>query len=277
MSSTTVPNTTAVDLEAASLTQHLLDSYSAGLDAGSITPNVYDTAWLALVKKQNAKGEQQWLFSECFQYILETQLADGGWQSCSQVDGILNTAASLLALRRHASETLQIAGMQAEDVHARVERATAALQVLLNAWEVAQTVEENTHVGYDLIVPTLLRLLNDEGIAFEFQGRAALTEMHKEKTSAFNLENLYGKTETTAIHYLEAFLGQIDYSKVAHHKVHGAFMGSPSSTAAYLIGLPDAAWDDEAEGYLVKVLTRTGGKSVPSAFPSINFEALWVW
>ncbi|KAI6445468.1 hypothetical protein MCOR22_004255 [Pyricularia oryzae] len=276
MSSTTVPNTTAVDLEAASLTQHLLDSYSAGLDAGSITPSVYDTAWLALVKKQNAKGEQQWLFSECFQYILETQLADGGWQSCSQVDGILNTAASLLALRRHASEPLQIAGMQAEDVHARVERATVALQVLLSAWEVAQTVEENTHVGYDLIVPTLLRLLNDEGIAFEFQGRAALTEMHKAKTSAFNPENLYGKTETTAIHYLEAFLGQIDYSKVAHHKVHGAFMDSPSSTAAYLIGLPDAAWDDEAEGYLVNVLTRAGGKSVPSAYPSINFEALWV-
>ncbi|KAL5941080.1 hypothetical protein ACKVV1_005809 [Pyricularia oryzae] len=276
MSSTTVPNTTAVDLEAASLTQHLLDSYSAGLDAGSITPSIYDTAWLALVKKQNAKGEQQWLFSECFQYILETQLADGGWQSCSQVDGILNTAASLLALRRHASEPLQIAGMQAEDVHARVERATVALQVLLSAWEVAQTVEENTHVGYDLIVPTLLRLLNDEGIAFEFQGRAALTEMHKAKTSAFNPENLYGKTETTAIHYLEAFLGQIDYSKVAHHKVHGAFMDSPSSTAAYLIGLPDAAWDDEAEGYLVNVLTRAGGKSVPSAYPSINFEALWV-
>ncbi|KAI6271754.1 hypothetical protein MCOR28_008312 [Pyricularia oryzae] len=276
MSSTTVPNTTDVDLEAASLTQHLLDSYSAGLDAGSITPSLYDTAWLALVKKQNAKGEQQWLFSECFQYILDTQLADGGWQSCSQVDGILNTAASLLALRRHASEPLQIAGMQAEDVHARVERATAALQVLLSAWEVAQTVEENTHVGYDLIVPTLLRLLNDEGIAFEFQGRAALTEMHKAKTSAFNLENLYGKTETTAIHYLEAFLGQIDYSKAAHHKVHGAFMGSPSSTAAYLIGLQDAAWDDEAEGYLVKVLTRSGGKSVPSAFPSINFVALWV-
>ncbi|KAI6361816.1 hypothetical protein MCOR25_006382 [Pyricularia grisea] len=276
MSSTTVLHKTDVDQEAASLTRHLLNSQSPGLDAGFNTPSVYDTAWLALVKKRNANGEHQWLFSDCFQYILDTQLADGGWQSYSQVDGILNTAASLLALRRHASEPLQIAIVQAGDVHARVERATAALQVMLNAWEVAETAEENTHVGYEVIVPTLLRLLKDEGISFEFQGEAALTEIYRARLLACNPEDLYGQTKITAIHYLEAFLGQIDYSKIAHHKVNGAFMWSPSSTAAYLIGLSDAAWDDEAEGYLVKVLTRTGGRSVPNAFPSINFELLWV-
>ncbi|TLS21074.1 uncharacterized protein PpBr36_10644 [Pyricularia pennisetigena] len=271
-----MPHTTDVDLEAASLCRHLLDSYSPDHGAGFITPSVYDTAWLGLVKKGNANGQQQWLFPECFQYLLDTQLADGGWQAYSRVDGILNTAVSLLALRRHASEPLQIASPPAADVNGRVERATAALQAMLNAWEVAETVEETTHFAYETIVPTLLRLLEDEGIPFEFQGKAALLEMRGAKMAAFNPENLYGKTKIPAIHHLEAFLGQIDYSKVAHHKVGGGFMGSPSSTAAYLVGLPNAAWDDEAEGYLFKVLAKAGGKCVPSASPSIDFESLWI-
>ncbi|TLD24142.1 hypothetical protein PspLS_06363 [Pyricularia sp. CBS 133598] len=273
MGSITLPHTKDVDLEAASLTNYLLGNYSPDHGAGFITPTIYDTAWLALVKKRDASGQQKWLFPECFQYILDAQLADGGWQAYARVDGVLNTTASLLVLARHSSEPLQIESVQAADVHDRIERAKAALQVLLNAW---WDVEETTHIGYQVIVPTLLRLLKEEGLSFEFQGEVtALVETHEAKLSAFHPEDLYGKTQTTALSHLEAFLGQIEYSKVAHHKVNGAFMDSPSSTAAYLIGLHDGAWDDQAEEYLVKVLTRTGVKSVPSAFPSTNFEFSW--
>ncbi|KAK1566049.1 ent-kaurene synthase [Colletotrichum navitas] len=270
MSSITLSHTTDVNLQAARLTRHLLDNDGPDDDAELMASTVYDTAWLALVKKRDTGGQQQWLFPECFQYILETQQTDGGWEARrSQVDDILNTAASLLVLWRHASEPLQLTSGQAAEVKDRVERATAALQHMLDDWDVSAA----THVGCEIIVPTLLRLLKEEGASFEFPSRDALMDMHTAKMSAFNPECLYGKTQVAALHHLEAFMGQIDYSRVAHHKVDGGFMRSPSSTAAYLIGLPDPAWDDEAENYLATVLTKTGGKGAPGAFPSTNLES----
>ncbi|KAK2038154.1 ent-kaurene synthase [Colletotrichum somersetense] len=262
-----------IDQQAACLTRQLLDDSGPDQGAGSMTPSIYDTAWLALVKKRNADGEQQWLFPECFQYIVDTQLADGGWEAHrSHVDGILNTAASLLALRRHASEPLQVASVPAAEVQDRVDRASAALQSKLYAWDVTKS----THFNCEIILPTLLDLLKKEGVSFEFQGEATLMEAHEAKMSAFGPECLYGKERVAALHFLEAFMGRINYGKVAHHKVDGGFMRSPSSTAAYLIGSTDPAWDDEAEGYLANVLMRTGGKSVPCAFPSADLESATV-
>jgi hypothetical protein len=50
-------------------------------------------------------------------------------------------------------------------------------------------------------------------------------------------------------------------------------MGSPSSTAAYLMHA--SVWDDEAEAYLRKVLKYSAGRgngSVPCAWPTSVFE-----
>ncbi|KAK2037684.1 ent-kaurene synthase [Colletotrichum somersetense] len=259
---------TDIDSQAACLTRYLLDNNAPDDMAEFITPSVYDTAWLALIKKRDASGQLYWLFPECFQYIVDTQQTDGGWEAQrSHLDGILTTAASLLAFRCHASEPLQTAAsVRAAELNDRVERATIALQHMLSSWDVAGA----THVGWEMIVPTLLQLLKDEGASFEFPGETALMEMHANKMSAFKPDCLYGKTQPAALHYLEAFMGQINYSRVAHHKVDGGFMRSPSSTAAYLIGLPDPAWDDEAENYLATVLAKTGGRSVPGVFPTIN-------
>ncbi|KAI6355127.1 hypothetical protein MCOR25_008332 [Pyricularia grisea] len=273
MAPITLPNTTDIDQQAADLTRHLLDNYDPESGAGFMSATVYDTAWLALIQKPSASGQRQWLFPKCFQYILDTQLADGGWEAYrSEVDGILNTTASLLALSRHASEPLQIEFVSIAEVEHRIERATAALLQRLSVWDVAET----THVGFEIIVPTMLRLLKEQGISFEFHGESFLMDMYAAKMSRFRPEYLYGKTQHTALHSLEAFMGQIDYTKVAHHKVGGAIMASPSSTAAYLIGLPGSAWDDEAENYLAAVLKTRDGTSVPSAFPSTNFEFSWV-
>lgn len=69
----------------------------------------------------------------------------------------------------------------------------------------------------------------------------------------------------------------IDFDKVAHHKVHGSMMASPSSTAAYLLNVSN--WDDEAEAYLRQVIKSGAGRGsggVPSAYPSMHFEYSWV-
>lgn len=50
-------------------------------------------------------------------------------------------------------------------------------------------------------------------------------------------------------------------------------MGSPASTAAYLIH--SSRWDDEAEEYL-RSLTIAGNGKVASAFPVSVLEIFWV-
>lgn len=67
-----------------------------------MSPSIYDTAWVSIISRITAHGTH-WVFPECFQYVLDTQQEDGSWQSySSQVDGILNTAASLVALMKHS-------------------------------------------------------------------------------------------------------------------------------------------------------------------------------
>ena len=97
------------------------------------------------------------------------------------------------------------------------------------------------------------------------------------KMSKFKPEYLYSKQKLTAIHSLEAFIGQIDFNQVRHHKEFGAFMATHSSTAAYL--MHSSPWDDEAETYLHTVLELGAGQNsggVPSAFLSTYFEVTWV-
>lgn len=73
---------------------------SSNRTRGSFSPSVYDTAWLAMIQKPAYSGV--WLFPECFDYVLEQQLPCGAWDSyATPTDGILNTAASLLALKKH--------------------------------------------------------------------------------------------------------------------------------------------------------------------------------
>lgn len=105
-----------------------------------------------------------------------------------------------------------------------------------------------------------------------------LLKIKNKKMANFQTEMLYSKKNITTalVHSLEAFAGKIDFDKVAHRKVHGSMMGSPASTAAYLIY--SSSWDDEAEGYLRNMITAGPGKgngSVPSAFPSSLFEISW--
>ncbi|PGG95909.1 hypothetical protein AJ79_09819 [Helicocarpus griseus UAMH5409] len=242
-------------------------------DVGFMTCAVYDTAWVSMVSKETEHGTI-WLFPESFTYIINSQRPDGSWPSyAANVDGILNTSASLLALRAHQTNNYQIREYSAEELGRRISSGTASLRAQLQAWD----VEKADHVGFEILVPTLLTLLEEQGICFEFPGRKALMALNQAKLSRFNPEYLYSTLKTTALHSLEAFVGKLDYDKVRHHKTFGAYMASPSSTAACLIY--STSWDDESEEYLRWALTAgagRGGGGVPSAFPSTYFEVTWV-
>jgi hypothetical protein len=259
--------------DAKSLVAQLVAGYDNKFGVGTMSCAVYDTAWVAMVEK-TIDGKRQWLFPESFQYLVRTQTESGGWQSyAAQVDGILNTLGGLLAFKKHLSNPALSSQSLPEDLKARIENATAYVTKLLNEWDVAAT----THVGFEILVPAMLNYLEKEGISIEFQSKPLLMAINQKKMSRFHPKILYTPMKLSAVHSLEAFVGQIDFDKVIHHKTFGSMMASPSSTAAYLLNA--STWDDESEEYLRHVLAHADGKGsggVPSAFPSTFFEYTWV-
>ena len=259
---------------ARSLIRDIVGNYDSKYGFGAMSCAVYDTAWVSLVTKpvpSTAQPTKEYLFPQSFQYILDAQLPSGGWAATgSAVDGILNTAASLLSLSRHLKEPLQLQTLIAEsELQSRISRATDSLKAQLQIWDVGSA----SHVGFEIIVPALLSYLQDEGFSFVFPGREELLRLQSQKLTGFKPAYLYTSQKSTALHSLEAFVGVIEFDKVAHHAVLGAMMASPSSTAAYLMHA--STWDDAAEGYLGHVVSLGQG-GVPSAYPSTFFEYTWV-
>ncbi|PWY88421.1 Ent-kaurene synthase, partial [Aspergillus heteromorphus CBS 117.55] len=245
-----------------------------------MTLSVYDTAWVSLVAK-----EGEWLFPECFQVVLRSQSPGGGFgvneeAPLQQLDGILSTMAALLALCKHQkspSPSIRDGPHQectpppsSSDLQDCIDRAQAYLNQALQCWDVRSTVQ----VGFEILVPSLLRLLHEQGLHFDFPGRNALMKLHRRKMEKIQsaLDTPH-PSQTTLLHSLESFIGSVDLGKMAPCLVNGSMMGSPSSTAAYLIHSPD--WDEEAERYLRFVVARNNGR-VPSAFPISVFELSWV-
>ena len=255
------------------LVDRMVTDYGHNDGIGSMSCSIYDTAWVSTVAKSDST-RTYWLFPECFHYILDTQNDDGGWESyATEVDGILNTAASLYAIKKHATSPYQSHKTYPLDLERRIERASVALQSKLEAWDVAASV----NVGFEILIPAMLELLKNQGLHFDFSGSTLLQHLHDQKMLKFKPAALYGNLKLTPLHSLEAFIGKIDFDKITHHKTFGSLMASPSSTAAYLMNR--TSWDDEAESYLRRVFaTSEGGPNggFPSAYPSTYFEITWV-
>lgn len=85
------------------LVQRLVNESTQTCGTGSMSVAIYDTAWIAMISRDSPSG-LEFLFPESFQYLLDAQSQEGGWEAYStEVDGILNTAAALLALLKHRS------------------------------------------------------------------------------------------------------------------------------------------------------------------------------
>ncbi|ODM14970.1 hypothetical protein SI65_09722 [Aspergillus cristatus] len=254
------------------LLKNLADGCSSPHGLGSMSTCCYDTAWVAMISKET-NGKREWLFPSSFEYLIGSQTMDGGWgDGASDIDVILNTMAGLLALKNHQltpghSNVLQ------SDLDDHIRCATSFLENKLQTWD----VESTDHVGFEILVPTHLRLLAEQGVTFTFPGLETLINLNQTKLKKFFPEILYSKIPTTLTHSLEAFVGQINFDKVKHRLDFGSMMASPSSTAAYLIHA--SQWDDEAEAFIRSAIEFGEGKgsgAVPSAFPITIFELTWV-
>ncbi|OCK76819.1 hypothetical protein K432DRAFT_264366, partial [Lepidopterella palustris CBS 459.81] len=234
--------------------------------------SIYDTAWASMVFKAH-DAEAGWLFPESFLFILDHQLTDGSWPSEScDLDGILNTLAGLLALLIHREKGAGTNSDVPQDLLSRISKATVWLERKLEHWDPSAC----DSVGFEVLIPSLTRLLQNHGIVFPFPRLKALAMMGEKKMSKLKMSAIYSGQQATILHSVEALVGRIDFDKLAHLKVGGSMMGSPSATSAYL--MYSSAWDEEAESYLRDVFQRGqghGSGGFPSAFPSEVFEITW--
>lgn len=180
---------------------HLAEKCCQTNGFGSFSISIYDTAWLAMIPAPGDPGH--WLFPGSYAYLLLHQNDDGMWpEYASPIDGILNTLAGLLALvRHHESGTSNIddprgSPDRAFELPVRIEKARKALQSALSDWD----VKETRHVGFEVLVPSLLSQLSDGGIAFEFEGRSTLMMLHQKKLSKFHPKVVTSNPPTTLLH-----------------------------------------------------------------------------
>jgi hypothetical protein len=243
---------------------------------GGFSVSVYDTAWVSMVTKKDSLGVRQWVFPEAFAYILRQQHEDGSWGTdASPVNLILDTMAGLLSLLEHRAVNIAEDRVGEDrdnvDYQWRVSHATTTLSKALSSWDVRSTV----HVGFEILVPCLLDQLAQRDVNLEFPAKAQLMQLYQDKLSKFRPEMVTSRQQTTLLHSLEGLIGKVDFQNLKHHcTVYGGMMGSPASTAAYLLYSP--VWDEAAEQYLRNVLKRPeSGGGAPSGFPTPIFESSW--
>ena len=264
-----------LEADASNLVGQLASACKDGRPIGCMSASIYDTAWVSMVST-TVDGCRRLLFPDAFKYVLDKQLPDGGWQCyASDLDGIINTMAALLAIlhnRKHLSldTNLHIS----DNAEERINRATQYLSERLGVWDIASS----DHVGFELLVPTLLTLLSKYGVDLTFPGHDDLMDLNAKKLARLNPAMLYNEAPSSAIHSLEAFAGKVDFQKLVHHKRSGSMMGSPAATAAYLIFSRTS--DVDMEVYLQEISDHwraVDTSGFPSAFPSTIFEVTWVW
>lgn len=244
----------------------ILEEYTLRRGVCSMTGSIYDTAWVSMVSKP-VEGKQTWLFPGSFKAICDAQGVDGGWEGGDSIDEIVNTLACLLSLKRHAK-----VDVEASDLSDRIDRAVQFLSKRLKSWHIDST----ERVAFEILIPSMLDLLEQEGVSLRFPSSDKLRQLNQSKISKINIQLLY-KFPTTILHSLEAFIGTIDFDKMSHHLVGGSMMASPSSTAAYLMNV--SKWDEAAEQYLCDAVEngrRNGEGMVTDVFPISNFEFAWV-
>lgn len=246
--------------------RRLLEEYKSEGRLCSVTGSVYCTAWVSMVSK-SVNGSSVWVFPTSFQYICDHQQTSGGWEGVEIVDEIVTTLACLLSLKKH--EKIE---SEPSDLTDKIEKAILFLNARLLDWDITKT----ERIAFEILVPSILSLLEQEGIKFKFPSHDKLLQLKAAKLSKFTLDQLY-KHPSPMLYSLEAFIGIIDFDKVRNHLSNGSMFSSPSSTAAYLMNA--SHWDERAEKYLTDAVNngcRYGEGMVACTYPTTNFEFTWV-
>jgi len=246
----------------------LLEHYVLRRGVCSVSGSIYDTAWVSMVSKY-VNGRTIWLFSESFECICSLQSESGGWEGGDPVDEIVNTLASLLAMKRHLKVDDPVPD---EDLPQRITSATNFLAQKLSELDPCVTDD----AAFEVLIPSMLDLLEIEGVQLRFEEWDRLREQNQRRMSKINFSALYENPQSI-LHSLESFIGLVDFDRLGQYLKDGGMMGSPASTAAYLMNA--SKWDEAAEGYLKEAVEngrRIADGMVTTVFPMSSFEFAWV-
>ncbi|PYH82072.1 hypothetical protein BO82DRAFT_414080 [Aspergillus uvarum CBS 121591] len=210
------------DLKLQNKVNSIMEYLTTSLDtpyhgSSSMTPCIYDTAWLAMIIKPEGvfndhsdaapQLHSQWLFPECFQAVLDSQSIDGGFGSsrASRVDEVMTAMAAVLALSKHAhNPTVTPPSSSPSDLQERIDRSIRYLHSALSTWD-NEAVLATDHVGFEILIPCLLDLLEADGgidLRASFPGHAALMQLNARKMARFHPSMLYSTRKTTLLHDL---------------------------------------------------------------------------
>lgn len=156
-------------------------------------------------KAQPRPAPSLWLSPECFPAILDGQSLEGGFGlDRTQVGSILTTTAALLSLLKHRKNPNVYGhpGFKHVDLSNRINYAREYLHETLQTWDVGAS----NHVGFEILVPNLLEMLQRRGVNNDFPGYNTAMAMNEQNMVKYEIEGLYIDCKTTPLHSLEAFL-----------------------------------------------------------------------
>jgi halimadienyl-diphosphate synthase len=222
-----------------------------------IAGTAYDTAWIASVPHTHERRAPH--FPAALQWLVEHQWPDGSWGGAVRYehDRILCTLAALAPLatfgRRDRDRDCLAAGTRYLWQHGHLLPSEPA-----------------ELVGFELLLPTLVRRARDAGVAVPPHLDVYGPE-RAEKLRLLPAAGLYSPYLTVA-HSLE-FLGDAADADglQAAQGANGALGNSPAATAFAFAHTRNP----RARAYLEACLARTGGAMAPVLHPCETFELLW--
>lgn len=234
-----------------------------GEQSGLVTPDAYNTGWLARVPKLTDPTSPEW--PQAINYLRNHQLDDGGWGDARIYyahERAISTMSALLALLEWDPNPSQPA----------VVRGISAL----HKYAKEMTHERYEPIGFELLLPRLASDLEHYGLNLPFEQWSSVNQ-----ATAIKLE-LIGQLEPDwqnprswwfNMEILPEYqLVNLDERVLT---VHGSIVTSPAATAAYLRALRKNGKDSiPATNFLEQVVCRSnGGAGV--CCPIEGFELIW--
>ena len=225
-----------------------------------IQPTDYDTCWVAALI--NPDGTLA--YPDLLRRLLERQHPDGSWGGRIPYahDRLLTTLAIILLLHRFGNRQRDHAQRRAGERY---------------IWQHARNLQYEPHqtVGFEMILPTLLREARELGISLpyaQFQHHEAERTM---KLRILPTQRLF-EVRTSALFSLEAFADELDVDGATELLSNdGSMATSPSATAFLLSQVPD--WRSrypKSVDYLEELQVRCDA-GLPPIAPSDVFVRAW--
>jgi hypothetical protein len=230
---------------------------------GVVTPDVYTTAWVALVPAVHDLGRPAW--PQALTYVRRHQLNDGGWGEPHIYNAHERTICTLAALRA------LLEWREADDQN-RIERGVQAL----HRYALDLSKELHQPVGFELLLPRLAHELKRFNLDLAIEAWTDTVYIGMAKLALIGDLRL-GYQQPRAWWFSlemmsESYLAQLD-ERILNH--YGAVATSTAATAAYLRALRLHRRDSRRATTFLEYVLTIGNGGAGFCWPIEVFELAW--